>query len=109
MSKQSSETNSELRITNFPSETHNQLNGISKQIGNNVSDFLRPKIRDFVNSFPDELKKKHDKTESSELKITGFSKKLQEELKNIAKNLGVDVSSLLKPEIYRITKANKKK
>lgn len=103
------ETNSDLRATNLPKAIHDELTGISKKIGNNVSDFLRPKIRDFVASFPDELKKKCDKRELTELKITALSPKVKEELKNIADNLGMDVSSLLKPEIYRLTKLNKKK
>lgn len=48
--------NPELRIQGVSATTHDQLKNIAKNSGVTISAFLRPKLKDILNSYPDRMK-----------------------------------------------------
>lgn len=46
----------EIRIKGVPCVIHQQIKNIAKYEGMEISTFLRPKLRDIANSYPDDIK-----------------------------------------------------
>ena len=83
-----------------------ELEAISKNMGTTRSQLLRKDIRKKIDSYPDYLKdgsiEKPKKTD--EMKITSMSPKLQEQIENIASNLGIKKATLLRVLLFEIAK-----
>ena len=67
----------------------------AKNIGQTRAAFLRPRIREIVQSYPDNLKTKRN-IKTAELQISGIPKNILDELEIIAENFGVSVPQLLR-------------
>lgn len=91
-----------IQVYNIDKKLNKQLNCIAKNNGETKTDFLRPKIKTFIESFPDELKIEKTDSEFTTLYITGISNKHKEQLDNISKNLNTTTSCLLRNELQRI-------
>jgi hypothetical protein len=48
---------SEIRICNVAHDLHNDLQNIAKNSGITLQQFLKPKLRDIANSYPEAMKK----------------------------------------------------
>ena len=86
-----------LRINNTPKELIEKIKILAKDRDDTVSDFLRPVIR--------EISEKYDNLEIScsdllELRLTGTSDVVKNNLKKAAKKIGVTVPQLLRLELF---------
>lgn len=92
-----------LRIWNVPSHITQDIQNISKNNEISRGVFLKPKIKMLIDRFPDEIKKGIEKEKNNQaITIPSLSDKTLQELQNIADFIGVDVSSLVKIELYMI-------
>ena len=91
-----------LRIRDISKEDNDILNIISKNMGITKGAFLKPKIRAFVKNMPDYLKIENNAQFNREVRITGVSNNLINELECISRNLGVSPSLLMRIEIKKI-------
>lgn len=92
-----------LRIWNTPSHIKKLIENISENSGVSRGSFLKPKIKMLVDRFPDEIKNGSQSPKSKEkITVPPLSDKTIQELQNIATYIGVDVSSLIKIELYSI-------
>jgi hypothetical protein len=95
---------SELRLCGFPKEVNAQLTIIAKNIGVTKSELLRPKIREIINSFPEEYRTKEiNSPKKSELSITAVPDDLIDGLNMISKNLGVSPVQLMRIKLIEMT------
>lgn len=47
---------SEIRLEGVPSKTKNELKNIAKNLGVTLNGFLKPKLKEIADSYPEELK-----------------------------------------------------
>lgn len=100
----------EFRIRQIPKPIQTALANIARnsmQLKKN--DFMKIKISEIVNSYPDHMKvsapkkEKKNKRDFPEMCLCGVPKKVQDALINIADNSsGLDVNSFLLVKIYEI-------
>ena len=83
-----------LNISRVPRNTRDQIKLIANNSNMNMSEFMRPKIREIINSFPEHLKICQN-SENCHMEITGIPIDLVNDLSTIAKNLGVSNSDIL--------------
>jgi len=88
----------ELRIQNISKELNDELKMISKNCLQTKCELLRPLIRKIVNKHSDQIKDVKS-TRKSELRITGVSESLIDDLKKISSNLGINQNELIKLEL----------
>lgn len=92
-----------LRIWNVPSHITKDIQNISKNNEISRGSFLKPKIKLLIDRFPDEIKTGIKKEKNNQaITVPSLSDKTLHELQNIADFIGVDVSSLIKMELYMI-------
>lgn len=46
----------ELRIQGVSTKTHNELKNIADNVGVNLSELLRPKLREIIESYPEKMR-----------------------------------------------------
>lgn len=93
----------EERIPNVPKRVNAELNAISKNIGITKTQLLQKKIREKINSYPDYLKEKMPPCPKEEVRITSIAQDLQEDIENIARNIGVDKAVFMRVLISDIS------
>ena len=92
----------EIRITRVPSETSANIKDIAKKRGQTVCEFVRPQIRGIVEAFPVELQQPREQSKVSEIRLSGISPELEQRLTNIADNLGISPTQLLRIKMHEI-------
>lgn len=94
---------SEERIPNVPKRVNTELNVISKNIGCTKTQLLQKRIREKIDSYPEYLKSKLPLSPKEEVRITSIAPMLQEQIENIAENIGVDKACFLRVIISDIS------
>jgi len=91
-----------IRIRDINKEINETLSMAAKNKGQTRAGFLRPVIREIVESYPDDLKIKKE-IETCELHIAGIPPGVLKDLKIIAENLGVSETQLLKIKFFELS------
>lgn len=92
-----------LRIHHVPADAKNLLTNISKNNGITRGELLKYKIKALIEQFPEEIRQgKFERQKLSEITVTSLSENSIKELENIADFIGVNVSSLIKVELYTV-------
>ncbi len=98
--------NSKIAIRRMLLHNFIELHNIAENKGIPFSLYIKKTLTKIADSFPDELKKKAENTETkSHIWIDAISEKTLFELKNICDNTGVDLGALLKIELKKIAEA----
>lgn len=89
-----------LRVYLVDEELNKQLKNICKNNDKTKTNYLRPLITEMVNAYPEHLKKTPPETQPRiEIAITDVNERIIEQLTNVAQNLGVSVSYLIREKI----------
>lgn len=88
-----------IRIRDIDKNINETLSTAAKNKGQTRAAFLRPLIREIVESYPDELKQKRT-IQTCELCISGIPQNVLMELQVIAENLGVSETQLLRIKLF---------
>lgn len=91
-----------IRIRDIDKTINETLSIASKNKGQTRAAFLRPLIREIVESYPDELKEKRT-IQTCELCISGISANVLSDLETIAANLGVSETQLLRLKLFELS------
>lgn len=95
-----------IRIRQIFTELENELRNIAENKGIPFQLFLKQKLTEIANNYPEPMKKnfanKTD-TKTEELNISGASEKTTMELTNICNSLGCEMSTFLKIELKKIS------
>lgn len=94
--KKSKKEVSELIISNVPEILLAPINNVADNMGITMNEFLKPHIRKIIDSYPEYLKKEPSNKKCKECRIRGISPNLVKQLYNIADNLKVSHSQILK-------------
>jgi hypothetical protein len=54
----SQQSNGQIKITNVPASLKQELKNIADHMGVELGSFLKPKLRDIANSYPEHMKQK---------------------------------------------------
>lgn len=94
----------EIRIRRVGKPVATDLKNISGHIGITENEFLKPKVTDIVNSFPQYMREDKPVEKSlNEVRLRGIGKKTKEQLQNIANYIGVDLGDLLKVKLAEVS------
>lgn len=95
-----------IRIQGIPSCLYDDINNISKNHEIRRNDFLKPKIKNILDKFSEEIKSGSKiKKDKKEITLSGLSDKTINELQNIANYIGVDIQILIKMELFIISQS----
>ena len=95
---------SDLRIPAIPCDVKETLRIAAKNKGETRAAFLRPKVREILDAYPDEMKQPKKNVEISELGISGVSDDVINQLTNIADHLGVSPTQLIRIKLIQLSK-----
>lgn len=95
---------SELRITAISCDVKETLSNAAKNRGETRAAFLRPKVREMVEAYPEEMKQPKKDVGFSELGISGVSDDVIEQLENIADHLGISSTQLIRIKLIQLSK-----
>jgi len=91
-----------IRIRDIDKEINETLSTAAKNKGQTRAAFLRPVIREIVESYPEHLKEKRE-IDTCELCISGIPNNVLDQLKTIAENLGVSETQLLRIKLFELS------
>jgi hypothetical protein len=92
----------DLRIPALDESLNEVFATAAKNKGQTRGAFLRPQIRQIVESYPEHLKERREIT-TSELRISGIPNDVLDQLKIIAENLGVSETQLLRIKLFELS------
>lgn len=93
-----------IRIRRVPVHVVNRVKDISRTYDNPARHLLKPHIQNVVSRYKDIIDRSEPLklNEVRDLTLTGYSEKTIKDLEMIAAHIGVDVSSLIKVELFLI-------
>lgn len=80
--------NPHIRFQTVHEWLHEQISAIAANKGESIADYLRPKLRDIISQYPEELRHKVNSTKKKEIVFYEASKILSKELDKLTKNFG---------------------
>jgi len=92
----------EIRIPAIDETLNEVFTTAARNKGQTRAAFLRPQIRQIVQSYPEHLKERREIC-TAELRISGIPNDVLNELKIIAENLGVSETQLLRIKLFELS------
>lgn len=91
-----------IRIRRVPVHVVNRVKDISVKYDNPARHVLKPHIQNMISRYMEIVSKTtpQKKSEARDLTLTGYSQKTIKDLETIAAHIGVDVSALIKVELF---------
>lgn len=71
--------------------------------GKSLGEYIRPKLREIIDKYPDKMKKEPPLFETKGIRLSGVSSELVAEIENVAKHLGLKPSQLIRIAVRGIS------